>query len=253
MPRPVSLFVADAGFDAVQDAQDEICQIYVADIALHAPKGSAVHVNAVWQSLPAQLARETTRKFKYSSVASGGRESKYREPLAWLEAAGLVNVNYQTTDCIAPLTARDGGTFFKAYLADTGILFYRSNLDPDMLLVNERRRQLSSRFRGALAENYVMQALRANLIEPFYWSAGTSSQAEVEFVLQNRQGQLLPVEVKSGENVRSRSLNVYLKKSHAPLSLRISTKNFGTADKIRSIPLYAAFCIDSEFIETAGL
>ena len=248
MPRPVAELAAGAGYDAVQEAQDEICQIYVADIALHAPEGSAVHVNAVWRSLPSQLARETTRKFKYADVARGGRESRYREPLAWLEAASLVNLNYQTNDCAAPLSARDDGAFFKAYLADTGLLYYRSNLDPDMLLVEARRSMLSSRFRGALAENYVMQALRANGLETYYWCPGTTSQAEVEFVLQARSGHVVPVEVKSGDNVRSRSLGIYREKCKAPFAIRISAKNFGWTNGVMSVPLYAAFCIDGTAI-----
>lgn len=248
MPRAVAELAAGAGYAAVQDAQDEICQIYVADIAMHAPKGSAVHVNAVWQSLPAQLARDTTKKFKYSDVARGGRESRYREPLAWLEAASLVNLNYQTNDCEPPLAAREGGAYFKAYLADTGLLYFRSNLEPDVYLVDARRETLSARFRGALAENYVMQALRANGLQTFYWCPGTTSQAEVEFVLQSRLGEIIPIEVKSGDNVRSRSLNMYRDKCAAPFAIRVSAKNFGWENGILSVPLYAAFCIDNASI-----
>ena len=89
-----------------------------------------------------------------------------------------------------------------------------------------------------------MQALRANGLETFYWSLGTNSQAEVEFVLQSRAGQIVPIEVKSGSNVRSRSLGLYREKANAPLAIRISSKNFGWANGILSVPLYAAFCID---------
>jgi len=246
MPTVVSAFLNSQDHDQVRTLQAEIDHTYSADIALYAPSDSVVHTLAVWSSIPRQLARENTRKFKYADVASGGRERVYRTPLAWLEAASLVSLNYQTNETTAPLIARDGGSFFKVYLADTGIMFYRLNLDAEVFLDDSRRSGLSPRFRGALAENYVMQALTANNLETFYWTPGTTSQNEIEFVLQNRLGQIIPIEVKSGDNVRSASLSTYLQKTGAPYAIRLSTRNFGYENSIFSVPLYAAFCIDEK-------
>jgi len=246
MPLVASEFTKNNDYDQVRTLQAEIDRTYAADIALYAPKESAVHAQAVWESIPMQLARETTRKFKYTDVAKGGRERKYRAPLAWLEAAELVLLNYQTNETQAPLIARGDGAFFKVYLADTGIMFYRLNISPDMYLDKTKRQALSARFRGALAENYVMQTLVANDLNTFYWVPGTTSQSEVEFILQNRHGVLIPVEVKSGDNVNSASLNMYIKKSKCPFAIRISAKNYGFENGILSVPLYAAFCIDEQ-------
>lgn len=138
--------------------------------------------------MPAQLSRESTKKFKYSDVEKNGREAKFREPLAWLESAGLVNLNYQTSDVEAPIIPNKEGKFFKVYICDTGLMFYKYNLDADAFLNSDLRKLLSSRFRGALAENYVKQALEANKIETYYWTRGTNSQTEVEFITQNSQG-----------------------------------------------------------------
>jgi len=248
MPLVVSSFAGNNDLEEVRTLQAEIERTYVADIALYAPPESVVHVQAVWASIPKQLVRETTRKFKYADVAKGGRERKYRTPLAWLEAAELVSLNYQTNDVHAPLVARDDGAFFKVYLADTGIMFYCLNISAESYLDKTRRQMLSPRFRGALAENAVMQALAANGLKPFYWSPGSSQQNELDFVLQNRNGELIPLEVKSGSNVGSASLNRYMEKSGAPVAIRASAKNFGFGNGIYSIPIYAVFCLDEQAI-----
>jgi len=248
MPLVVSSFIAHADYREVRTLQAEIDRTYTADIALYAPPESVVHVQAIWSSIPKQLTRETTHKFKYSDVSKGGRERKLRAPLAWLEAAELVSLNYQTNDTQAPLVARDGGAFFKVYLADTGIMFYCLNISADSYLHTAKRQTLSAHFRGALAENYVMQALVANSLKPFYWTPGTSPQNEVDFVLQNRNGLLIPLEVKSGDNVGSTSLNRFRSKSGCPLALRVSAKNFGFENGIYSIPLYAVYCLDEQSI-----
>ena len=252
MPKAVSCFAQHSNYEEIRTLQAEINQTYIADIALYAPPEESVRIQAVWSSIPKQLARESTRKFKYVDVSKGGRERQYRAPLAWLEAAELVTLNPQTNDTTAPLIARDGGTFFKVYLLDTGLMFFRYNLDAHTFLDGETRGLLSANFRGALAENYVMQSLVANSLETFYWTPGTTAPQEVEFVMQNRKGQIIPIEVKSGDNVRSKSLMSFMEKSKAPCALRLSTKNFGLTDRVFSVPLYAAFCIDEQSLMELG-
>lgn len=246
MPKVVARFAENTDFEQTRVLQAEIDQTYTADIALYAPVGEAVRVQAVWASIPKQLAREGTRKFKYADVSKGGRVRQFRGPLAWLEAAELVSLNPQTNDTTAPLRARDDGSFFKVYLLDTGLMFYRFNLDAETYLSETSRALLAATFRGALAENYVMQALVANGVETFYWTPGTTAQQEVEFVVQNRKGQVVPLEVKSGDNVRSTSLRRFMDKSKAPCGIRLSTKNFGLEGNVMSVPLYAAFCLDEQ-------
>ncbi|KFI53836.1 ATP-binding protein [Bifidobacterium callitrichos] len=243
LPAVVDAYARTGDLTRVREIQRDIDDTYTADIALYAPGETVVATQAVWNSIPKQLARETTRKFKYADVRKGGRERQYRLPLAWLEAAGLVTLNEQTNDHDAPLEARDGGSFFKVYMADTGILFSRYALDARAWLSDERRVQLSARFRGALTENYVMQALTANDVPTYYWASDGGGVYEVEFVTQTPLGQVVPIEVKSGTNVRATSLKRFMAKADAPYAIRVSARNFGFEDNLFSVPLYAAFCI----------
>lgn len=239
MPRAVASYAASASFEEVREVQSEIDQTYVADM----PMSQAALCRAIWDSVPRQLAREGTRKFKYADVARGGRANRFEEPLDWLESAGIISLNRQTNSCELPLQARDGGAFFKAYMADTGLMYYKFGLAPNLLLMPESYSALSAAFRGALAENYVMQQLEANGVRTYYWTPGDAS-GEIEFLTSTSRGDLLPIEVKSGENVRSRSLKAFMAKTSCPLGLRISAREFGQEGPLKSIPLYAAFCIE---------
>lgn len=246
MPGVVQSFVAERDFGEVRARQAEILETYTADIALYAPAVESVRVQAVWRSIPKQIARETSRKFRYADVAKGGREKQYRTPLAWLEAAELVLLVEQTNETQAPLVARDAGSFFKVYLSDVGLLYKQLELDPSVYLRDELRAALSARFRGALAENYVEQSLVANGLHPFYWVPKAGTPAEVEFVLQDGLGRVVPIEVKSGKNVSATSLKRYQEKSGALVAVRISEKNFGREGGILSVPLYATFCLNED-------
>lgn len=239
MPRAVASYAASASFEEVREVQSEIDQTYVADM----PISQAALCRAIWDSVPRQLAREGTRKFKYADVARGGRANRFEEPLDWLESAGIISLNRQTNSCELPLQARDGGAFFKAYMADTGLMYYKFGLAPNLLLMPESYSALSAAFRGALAENYVMQQLEANGVRTYYWTPGDAS-GEIEFLTSTSRGDLLPIEVKSGENVRSRSLKSFMAKTSCPLGLRVSAREFGQEGSLKSIPLYAAFCIE---------
>lgn len=252
MPGSINSYLKTQDFEVVREAQSQIDATYTADIALYAPPESVGRTQAVWASIPKQLARESSRKFKYTDVHSGGRERLYRAPLAWLESAELVSLNYQTNNSAAPLIARDGGSFFKVYLLDTGLMFFKYNLAASTILDATMRKALSPVFRGALAENYVKQALTANNIETFYWTPTGRVSQEIEFITQTRLGTIIPIEVKSGNNVTSKSLVAFMEKTTAPLAIRISTKNFGVDNSIFSVPLYAAFCIDEKALREMG-
>ncbi len=248
MPKAVKAFSEGHGYRQVRTIQAEIAETYAADIALYAPANEVVRAQAIWQSIPSQIARESSNKFKYSDVEPSGRRQQLELPLAWLEAAELVLKNEQTNETSAPLAPRGNGSFFKTYLLDTGILYYKLNLDAELFKDTEKRKAINPWFRGALAENYVKQSLVANGMKSYYWVPKSNPSAEIEFVVQTRTGEVVPIEVKSGRNVRSRSLQVYAEKSDAPIAIRISEKNIGIENGIFSIPLYAVFCLDDEFM-----
>ncbi|KAA8816575.1 DUF4143 domain-containing protein [Bifidobacterium callitrichos] len=260
MPKPVDVYRTTHSFDAVTQEQREINETYVNDMTDPDNGISGIAAKRIWDSLPKQLLRSSTKKFKYSDVIRGGRRERLLEPLEWLETAGIVNRNEMTNDMEAPLApySDEEGSFFKVYVADTGIMFFKFGIDAHLLLRPETAQLLSSEFRGALAENYVMQSLKANGLDTFYWMSGGKERGELDFVFQNRIGQVIPVEVKSGRNVTAKSLKRFVQTGRSPKAYRLSERDFGsdvvagTEIPLISLPLYAAFTINGES-EDGGL
>lgn len=218
--------------------QDEIRQMlldsYIADMTKYARAGEAVKIFAAYDSLPSQLAKDS-KKFQYKLIKSGARASQYGDSIDWMIRAGIVNKCLKCTQGFMPPSAFLDLTAFKLYYSDTGLLAARTQMTVERLLSRE-----AEHFRGIFAENYVACALKMNGYELLYWeSDGT---AEVDFIIV-KDDHVIPVECKSGEHKKAKSLAVYRGKYHPEYSIRISAKNFGTVGGIRSVPLYAVFCI----------
>ncbi len=231
-----------ASYEAARVKQLEIDQAYIADIAKHAPSTLVPRIIDVWRSVPSQLAREN-KKFQYKSVQSGGRASVYEESVAWLISAAVVEKCVKVTEPVAPLGNFEDTTSFKLYRADTGLLSASMQVLPNDILPQSGK---ASSFRGALAENYVMQQFCSENIKTYYW--GVPSKQEIDFLARNKAGDIIPMEVKSGDNVRSNSLDGFRRKYEPPYVVRFSTKNFGTDKFVQSIPLYTACYYAKEFI-----
>lgn len=253
MPKVVRTYRDTLSFEAVREVQEEIDITYTADMTDPDNGISAAAAKRIWTSLPKQLLRASTKKFKYSEVMRGGRRSQLLEPLEWLEAAGIVLKNDLTCDTCAPLTPfnDDEGSFFKEYICDTGLMFYKFGVDPALFLDVSMRPLLSDDFRGALAENSVMQALSSAGLSTFYWMPSEKvGQGEVDFVFQDGSMRVVPVEVKSGHNVKARSLAKLMREGRSTRAYLLSEHNFSrAASEVEScamcrLPLYAAFCFD---------
>ncbi len=251
MPLPVRQY-RDTGL--VERALEEIAEIdstYTADMTDPDNGISGISAKRIWDSLPKQLLRASTKKFKYADVVRGGRRERLLEPLEWLAAAGIVSINDLTRSAQAPLVpySADEGSFFKVYVADTGVMFNKFGIDPKFVLDASLQGVLSSDFRGALAENYAMQALKAAGVKTFYWMPeGSGARGEIDFVFQTREAQVIPVEVKSARNVSAKSLARFMAEGHSPYGIRLSERDFGRTElangcELRSLPLYAAHCI----------
>ena len=252
MPRVVREYVERGTFGAVAGRQREIDETYVADMTDPDNGINGAAAKRIWESVTSQLLRSSTKKFKYSEVERGGRRERLLEPLEWLEAAGVVTKNDLTRDVRAPLTpyGDEDGTYFKLYMADTGVMFHKFGIDASVYLDPRTRALLSSDFRGALAENYVMQALRANGRRTFYWMPeSNASRGELDFVMQTPDAQVIPIEVKSGRNVAARSLRRFVLQAGSSCAVRLSEQQFSTAPiegtgcMLRDVPLYGAFCL----------
>lgn len=237
MPQAVLEYLRERDFNFVLAAQKNINDAYIADMAKYATPNETAKIMAAFSSIPAQLAKDN-RKFQYKVIKSGARAYEYETPLDWLRASGVIIKCYKVTEGKLPLSAFSDNTSFKVYMTDTGLLCSKFGIPANAILVDIPSFE---GFKGALAENYVASALVANGYIPYYWES--QGKAEVDFVVQDSEGNIIPIEVKSSDNVRSKSLNQYVTKYKPIYSIRISAKNFGFENEIKSVPLYAVFCI----------
>ena len=237
MPRAILEYTDTNDFNFVLASQKNINDSYIADMAKYATPNETTKIMGAFNSIPAQLAKEN-KKFQYKIIKTGARAYEYETPLDWLKASGVINKCIKVNEGKLPLTAYADNSSFKVYMTDTGLLCSKFGIPAKAILVGN---QSFDGFKGALVENYVCSALVSNGHSPFYWE--TNSNAEVDFVIQDNDGNIIPIEVKAADNVRAKSLNIFIKRYGVPYSIRISTKNFGFENNIRSIPLYAVFCI----------
>ena len=237
MPRAVQEYANKRDFDFVTAIQKTLNDSYIADMAKYATPQETTKIMAAWGSVPAQLAKEN-RKFQYKVIKSGARSKDYEVALDWLKAAGMINKCVHVAEGKMPLSAYAENEAFKVYMVDTGVLCSKMSIPANAVLHTPHS---FDGFKGALTENYIMQALIANGINPYYWSS--PGKAEVDFVFQDSLGNIIPLEAKSAENVRSKSLRNYRDIYSPEYSIRVSARNFGFEGGIKSIPLYAVFCL----------
>lgn len=235
MPEAVDAY-GESGrrMDAPREVQRDIVTAYTADMAKYASPRETQRILEAWNSVPRQLAKEN-HKFQYKAVRSGGRSNMYQGALSWLVSAGIITRLTQVSEPVAPLRAFEDPSAFKVYMADTGLLSCAYDVMPADLVPTDDK---ASAFRGALAENYVLQQLTAAGLAPHYW--GTLNRGEVEFIVRDGDGDVIPIEVKSGSNVTARSLTAYRTKYRPRYAVRISARNFGVEGDMHSVPLYAA-------------
>jgi predicted AAA+ superfamily ATPase len=191
-------------------------------------------ISHVFDSLPTQLSREN-KKFVFQLVRNGARAREYEDAIQWLVNAGLVHQIWLISKPALPLIAYDQFNAFKLYGMDVGIIRKMSNLSPIVFGEGDR---LFTEFKGALTENYILQSLITQFPEkPHYWTSGNI--AEIDFVITH-ENQIIPMEVKSDMNIKSRSLTLYRTKFQPSLSIRYSLRNLEFRDGLLNIPLYMA-------------
>jgi len=218
----------------IPELQNEIVSHYLADMAKYASTSDTVKIRACYNSLPTQLAKQNT-KFQYKLVRKGATASRFDSAIEWLDLAGVTLKSAKTTQGLQPLTTHLDSSSFKLYMADTGLLSMMSGVRQSDVLGDT-----AHSFKGALAENYVAQQLAAQGHRLYYWAS--ASMAELDFVLQTQAG-ITAIEVKSGENTRSKSLASFVQRYQPERAIRLSTKPFGAGGAMMAVPLYAAFCI----------
>jgi len=236
MPAAINQYLERESLNNVPEVQSLILNTYTADMAKYASESESTKIRNAFFSMPAQLAKEN-KKFQYKLIRKGATAGLFGDSIAWLVFSGVVLSCDKVTRGELPLIAYRDVSSFKLYLSDVGLLSAFTGIMPENIIRNE----LSDLYRGALTENYVAQTLKAGGYSLYYWTSDTPA-AELDFVIQ-REGQIIPVEVKSGENVRAKSLKHFQKMYEPRLVYRLSEKNFGIDGEVCSLPLYAAFCI----------
>ena len=233
MPESVNNFIEN-DLDILK-YDSNIIEMYIADMKKYV-KGNieSVKIEKVYKNIPSQLAKDK-KTFRYNLIDDDGRKRKYETPIEWLISAGMVLASYKIKKPEIPLKVYVDEDMFKLYLSDVGLLTSISEIKyPDIML------ERPFEFKGAITENYIAQEFITKDISLYYWTYGRN--AEVDFIIYNEDG-IIPVEVKSGNSVKSNSLNLYIKENKPKYAIRISSKNFGFENNIKSIPLYATFLI----------
>lgn len=237
MPESVRKYAETNSYIECRTVQQAILSGYDADMSKYANPTTAVKIRACWNSIPAQLAKEN-RKFQYKLARKGGTAKIFGEAINWLILSGIVLKCKLVTHGYIPLSAYEDDSDFKIYLSDVGLLGAKAQMPVPMLL---NASSVDNTFLGAVTENYVGQALKTNGIDLRYWK--NENTAELEFVIQD-DTDVIPVEVKKGTKVKAISMNTFVKEYNSSIAYRISSRNFGFANGIKSIPLYAVFCIN---------
>ena len=238
MPEVIKNFI-DNGKNLSElnlELQEQIITSYLADMNKYTNNTESIKNAKIYNAIPKELARENNT-FKYSIVDESARSERYESSLDWLLAANMVLKCNLTNRNESPLKAFIDETKFKIYLSDTGLLRALANIDYREILSDNH-----SMFKGALTENYVICNLYPNFKELYYY---TFQQFEIDFLIKIN-GDIIPIEVKAKTNTKSRSLNEYITKYHPKYAIRLSLKNFGFENNIKSIPLYAIFCIKKQ-------
>jgi predicted AAA+ superfamily ATPase len=215
-------------FDALKAAGINDMKKYVNN------QNEAVKVERIYDSIPLQQANKS-HKFQYSKIRSGARANQYETALDWLMAAGLTYKTNCVTEPEKPIRYFVDPDVFKLFGNDVGLLVHLLQIDFRDIMLDHLEQ-----VKGYLAESYVTCELSAKGISLYYWRS--QNNAEVDFLIQNEEG-VIPIEVKAAQNVQSKSLGIYCQKYKPAYAIRISAKNFGFANGIKSLPLYAAFCL----------
>lgn len=233
MPEAVKTYIEEKGLQAVRKIQKDILAGYRKDFSKHAPKKEVPRIEMVWDSLPSHLAKEN-KKFIYGAVRKGSRAKDFEVSINWLKDAGLIYKVHRVSKVEMPLKFYEDFDVFKIFPLDVGLLGAMTDVPASQLLVGDN---CFTEFKGAFTECYVNEQL-ARIQMPTYYFSGNDTEIEIDFAVQT-ENRVIPIEVKSEESVRSKSLKTYIDKNPSLKGLRVSMKNYIDQGWMENIGLYA--------------
>lgn len=238
MPEAVTEWRESHDISAVEEIQDEILKDYADDFAKHAPISQVEKIRWIWDSVPKQLAKENN-KFVFSHVKEGKRSAELEDALQWLRDSGLVTQLELVEKPELPLSSSADASYFKVYFSDLGLLRRKSSLSFDTI---RSKSDLFLRYKGSMAENYVLNELLVQGNTAYFWRSGNT--AEVDLLLES-EGALVPMEVKAADNMKAKSYKQFCKLYAPPVGFKLSLKNIGEnlceGTRTISLPLWMAW------------
>ena len=238
MPEAVQTWVDTHDYREVEEVQDRILKDYADDFGKHTTPDTMTKVKLIWDSIPSQIARDNN-KFIFSHVKQGARAKDLEDTLEWLVNSGIAYKLKLVSNPELPLSGMADNTYFKVYLSDVGLLRRKSNVNYRTILEGDAS---YIHFKGALTENYIMTQLKCMGIESYFWR--TKADAEMDFIT-DYEGMLLPIEVKSADNTKAKSLHIFCNRYHPRMAVKTSLKNVGNNldgdTHVWNIPLYLIF------------
>lgn len=235
MPEVVQTYLNEEKIISTIDVQSEILMSYERDMTKYADNGLSNRIVSAFDSIPVQLAKEN-QKFQYKVISKGGTSAIFGEAILWLKNSGIVNQVYKVKPEL-PLEMYKDLTAFKLYMSDVGLFVNKARYPLYQIDLSTSPTMISM---GPLTEHYVANELCSKGYESYYWES--EGKAELDFIIQ-KETNIIPIEVKTSTHTKSRSLDLYINKYNPAFAIRISEKNFGFENNIKSVPLYAVFCI----------
>lgn len=238
MPEAVQVWIDTHDYKEVETVQERILRDYADDFGKYTTPETATKIKMIWDSIPTQIARDNS-KFVFSHVKEGARAKDLEDALLWLVNAGIVlKLDFVSTPEI-PLSGIADVTYFKVYMSDVGLLRKKSNLNYRTILEGS---DAFVHFKGALAENYIYEQLKCMGIAAYFWR--TKADAELDFIT-DYEGELIPIEVKSADNTKAKSLHMFCNRYEPKVAFKSSLKNVGDnmdgKSHVWSLPLYAFY------------
>lgn len=233
MPEVVQKWIDSHDYMECRNIQHEILRAYQADFSKHAPKEQIPRLAMVWDSLPAQLGKEN-KKFIYGVIREGARAKDFELAILWLNECGLIAKSHRVSTPKMPLKAYQDMPVFKLFMVDVGLLAAAAGLDAKSLINGN---EIFTEFKGALTEQFVMQELCTIQLDYIGYWTNERSTSEIDFIIQ-QSGQIIPIEVKAGENLKSRSLTQFCQKYKPELTIKTSLLPYQDHQAIQNVPLY---------------
>lgn len=233
MPEAVLSYCNSKDIAQVRDIQSNILKAYRNDISKHATKSESVKIGQVLDSLPSQLSKEN-KKFIYGVIKSGARAAEFELAIQWLIDAGIIHKVNRIKEARMPLKFYEDISAFKLFLLDLGLFACMCEVPASEILIGNN---IFIEYKGAFAEQYVLQQIISRKVKPYYWSS-EKTPSEIDFVIQ-RDDKIVPIEVKAEVNVKARSLRQFITNNPDLKGVRYSMLGYIDQGWVENVPLYA--------------